>query len=84
MRMPNIVEDKRPIEYICGDRGGEALYHSTTSHGSPVTAIVPYSEDGEMAPVIWFAIYTGGDLPSQRVQGKFVETITYADPPEAS
>jgi len=44
--------------------------------GSGVESIIPYHEDGEMSPVVWFAIYMRGEI-KRRVNGKFVESVVY-------
>lgn len=43
-------------------------------HG--VTQIVAYEENGEMAPILWFAIYESENMTG-RVNGRFVSGISY-------
>jgi hypothetical protein len=40
------------------------------------TKIVPYEENGEMANVVWFAVYVD-DLIVKRVNSKFVLSVNY-------
>lgn len=51
-RDPNIVEDKRPIQVVSWENGDECRVGC-----NGVVEIVPYLEDGEMAPVTWLAVY---------------------------
>lgn len=64
-----IMEDERQIKSIHLAQEGIFI-------GLDVDAIVPYYENGEMAAVIWFAIYSG-DKIVRRVNGKFVESVVY-------
>ena len=45
-----------------------------------VLRIVPYEENGQMAPVIWLAVYKNGHHePAARLNGAFMAEIRYAD-----
>ena len=55
--MLRIIEDDRPIRSIWT---GTDWYYAT--EGEDITKIEPYEESGEMAPVLWFAIYRGDFL----------------------
>lgn len=63
-------EDKRQIKSIHLAREGIFV-------GNGVESIVAYYENGEMAAVVWFAVYSGGEI-IRRVNGKFVESVVYA------
>ena len=77
--MDNIIQDKRKIKSI--HLAQEGIFVNSwiaREVGWWVEEIVPYHENGEMAPVIWFAIYSGGKIV-RRVNGAFVESVAYAD-----
>ena len=69
--MKRIINDSRPIR---------TLVFPDTSNISvgkaDVQEILPYEENGEMASVIWFMIIKNKEI-SQRVNGKFVDSIIY-------
>ena len=71
----DIMADKRPIiRLLVPDEDGSLdSYEVGTGR---VTAIIPYYENGEMAPVVWFKIMAG-DMIWQRVNGRSVDTIIY-------
>lgn len=64
-----IIEDERQIKSIHLAKEGIFI-------GGEIDAIVAYNENGEMAAVVWFAIYSGGKI-IRRVNGKFVESVVY-------
>jgi len=72
MKEPSILmDDKRKIISIwLGDESGWRIDQND------ITAIVPYYETGEMAYVLWFAVYKGDEIIS-RVNGKFVWNVNY-------
>lgn len=65
-----IIEDKRKIKSI-------HLAEEGIFVGGEVGEIVAYNENGEMAAVVWFAIYSNGEI-IRRVNGKFVESVVYS------
>jgi len=67
---PTIMEDDRPIRGIWFEDGGEY----NTKGGFTIR---PYQENGEMAPVVWFAVYKG-DFLHTRVPGRMVG-VTYEE-----
>ena len=69
-----IMQDRRPIDYISGEDGCSVFYR--VGHQG-ITSIRPYSENGEMAPVTWFAVYAG-DTIRVRVPARFTEVV-YAE-----
>jgi hypothetical protein len=73
----SIIEDKRPIVSIgLADEYVSVNGYADVGITQIIDNIVPYYENGEMAGVIWFAIYSEGDIV-RRVNGKFVESIYY-------
>ena len=64
-----ISEDRRKIDALY-------LAQSALFVGDGVDKIVPYYENGEMSPVLWFAIYLNGTI-IRRVNSKFVESVRY-------
>jgi len=67
--METTIEDKREIKSIHTTHEGYFI-------GFANTKIVPYHENGEMASVVWFAIYEGEKI-IRRVNGSLVESIVY-------
>ena len=66
----NIIEDERPIKSI--HTANEGIFAGLNG----VDEIVPYPENGQMAVVVWFAVYFDGNLV-RRVNGAFVESVVY-------
>ena len=68
-------EDKRTIKTIFyeGDGAGEYIVG-----GNGITKIEAYGENGEMAQVVWFAIYKG-DFLWMRVNGKRIDGVIYEE-----
>ena len=66
----SIVDDKRIIQkiYLSED---EQIFLC-----KEVDAIIPYWESGDMAPVVWFAIYCDKQIV-RRVNGRLVEVVVY-------
>ena len=69
--MKTIFEDNRPIKSIFWP--DEA--NITVGVGN-VESIVPYYENGQMADVLWLAVYRNGEL-EQRVNSIFLECVLY-------
>jgi hypothetical protein len=68
------IDDERPIKGVYFDdcREGVTVGHAGT------TAIVPYYENGEMAPVVWFAVYKGKHLHARLNAAQMCEVV-YAE-----
>ncbi|MHC4509534.1 MAG: hypothetical protein ACYTAO_11340 [Planctomycetota bacterium] len=69
-----INDDPRPIESAWSDAPDEV--GATVGHQG-VTAITPYEEFGEMAPVTWLAVYRGDEL-WKRLNCAHMAEIAYA------
>jgi hypothetical protein len=67
----NILDDGRPIKSI--HTANEGIFAGLNG----VDEIVPYPENGQMAVVVWFAVYFDGKL-IRRVNGSLVESVIYA------
>lgn len=65
-----ILEDANEIKSIHTSQEGIFV------NGVDITSIIPYTESGEMAVVIWFAIYCDEKIV-RRVNGSFVESVVY-------
>ena len=52
-----IFEDEREIKGIYSDEGREGW-----TVGKTVTKIIPYQENGEMAPITWLAVYKNENI----------------------
>lgn len=74
MKIKTIVEDTRPIKYLSDD---ENQFDIFCVGREGVTKIVPYHENGQMAPVVWFAIYKE-DFLWQRIPAARLR-VTYAE-----
>ncbi len=75
--MDKIIDDTRAIKRITLE--GEDSFYEV---GSTVGKIVPYEENGEMAAITWFAIYSRENKPYPisiiaRVNSKFVDSVCY-------
>jgi hypothetical protein len=68
-----LFEDGRPIKAIMCPASN---YEFIAVGENGVTEIKGYPENGEMAPVAWFEIWKG-DIVSSRINGKYVQEITY-------
>jgi hypothetical protein len=66
-----IYNDGRPIQLLVYE--GDSILKVGSSG---VTKIEPYYENGEMAEVIWFAVWSGETITA-RVNGKYVCTVKY-------
>ena len=71
--MKSIMEDERKIKELVFPGPGE---NSISVGGGLVDEIIPYVENGEMAPVIWFAGLFEGEI-LYRYNSKYVDTISY-------
>ena len=70
----NMYDDSRKIKsLIYPDSDGVT---SVDESGNGIEKIVPYYENGEMAPVVWFAIYLNGKV-AERINGKYVGSVIY-------
>lgn len=67
--MNTILDDKRPISTIAFGPKVDDFGYSVGVSG--VTAIVAYAENGEMAPVAWFAVMIGNEVAA-RVPARMV------------
>lgn len=67
--MKTIIQDEREIAYIRTTSGNTFSYTDYK--------IIPYHENGEMAPVIWFAIVDEDGNTEFRINGKYVEILRY-------
>lgn len=77
--MKTIKEDLRRIKRITfAGLDGEGGFYSVGDNltKGKVEKIVPYEENGEMAPVLWFAIYEDDEI-AIRVNGKYIDTVQY-------
>lgn len=63
-RNPSILDLENGERYVAGT--------------SVISKIEAYEESGQMAPVVWFAIYKpGGDQPYARINSAYVRGIRY-------
>jgi hypothetical protein len=70
--MNTILDDKRPISTIAfGPTANDAGYSVGVSG---VSQIIAYAENGEMAPVAWFAVMIGNDIIA-RVPARMVMVV---------
>ena len=69
--MRKILEDEREIKRIT--MPDTTVYEVGKFQ---CTKIQPYEENGEMAYVVWFAVYIG-DLITARVNSKYIDTVQY-------
>jgi len=67
----NIISDERPIVRLY-----TAQDSSFAVGNFGVTIIKPYTENGEMALILWFEIYKGDEVVA-RVNGRYVESVHY-------
>ena len=67
-------EDPRPIKRIIWPGDNEP---SATTGENGIEKIIPYHENGEMAPIVWLAIYCNGEI-TQRVNSKHLDSILYS------
>ena len=66
--MKTIMEDGREIVSL--NVGQETTY-------AGLGKITPYHENGEMAAVVWFAVYDKDNQLIRRINGSHVESIKY-------
>jgi len=74
-----ILDDQREIKRITFPvlGGDECFYEIGMNIGDKkITKILPYEENGEMASIIWFAIYVGDEI-LYRVNSKYIDTVQY-------
>jgi len=75
MKIETIANDEREIERI-----EIFTQHScdiiSYSKRDGYTKIIPYHENGEMSPIVWFAIVKA-DIVVSRVNSKYVQCIDY-------
>ena len=69
--MTKTIDDKRPIKRIHFPDGG-----SIGVNRQCIEKIEPYHENGQMAPILWFAIYKKGKI-FQRLNSAHIEGIEY-------
>lgn len=69
-QIQTIFEDTRPIKSIHSEHQGYFV-------GGEISSIDAYHENGEMAAVLWYAIYDNAGNIIERVNGKFVVSIAY-------
>lgn len=74
MTQPMHPNYERPIRSI--EMNGDWQSHYTVGNAD-ITKIEPYFESGEMAGIVWFAIYIN-DVLVHRVNNRFVSCVTYA------
>lgn len=73
--MKTMIEDEREISGIFGPN---EEWEIQAVGDCAVDKIECYTENGEMAPIVWFAIYRyGKSEPHSRVNSKYVETVVY-------
>jgi hypothetical protein len=81
MKITNIMDDPRPIQFVVSVSPipDEARYWSTQKTSEDYyrcDAIVPYHENGNGAPLVWFAIVRNGETIA-RVNSLHVVDIDY-------
>lgn len=72
--MKNIYEDKREIKFISHDSENCSWVYEIGKSG--VEKILPYQENGEMAPVLWFSVFKNNEI-FIRLNGKYVTHVAY-------
>ena len=72
-KVKSIFEDDRPIQILVWPGPGEQ-HIKTGSDG--VEKIIPYYEAGQMADVVWLAVYRNGTL-AQRINSAHIDTLSY-------
>ena len=78
MIVPKLIDDPRPIHWAesassrCQGELGAAV------GGDGVTRIVPYEENGQMAPVTWLAVYKGDEIVA-RLNAAEMAKIQYVE-----
>jgi len=75
VKMTNIIECDQIITGLRTNDGW--IYISDISTWFDITKIVPYYENGEMAAVVWFALYRNDKIIG-RINGRHVIEIKYA------
>lgn len=76
MSVTTTIDDKRLISTIAWGPTDMDAGYSVGVNG--VTHIVPYHENGEYAPVVWFAVHMGAEIIA-RVPARMV-MIVYQPP----
>ena len=74
MSETSMTEDKRRVVYLGGP--DELEIHVGEDD---VTRIDCYEENGQSAPVAWFAVWEGDRL-AYRINAAFISEVVYADP----
>ena len=82
MDVTQILDDEREISTLCTHGEAGFCYFLGGHNMDSATKIVPYTENGQLAPVIWFAIYKGNRICA-RVNGAMVEVIKYKEDNDA-
>lgn len=77
--MKNLLNDGRPIESAWTHMAVEDGDLGATVGHNGVTKIVPYTENGQMAAVVWLAVYAG-DTIWKRLNAAHMAEITYKKP----
>jgi hypothetical protein len=70
-RILPLIDDKRKIKCLVFEDETEIK-----AGGLICDEIIPYQENGEMAPITWFACYRDSIL-IQRVNSKYIALVTY-------
>ena len=76
MQVLKIDEYEREIESLVVSEYG-TIEIGLESTNFPISAIIPYHEIGDSAPVVWYAIYGGENTLISRVNGRYVISIEY-------
>ena len=73
VKSTKMIDDPRPIQSVwdAADQG-----HGATVGLNDVTAITYYEENGDMAPVFWFAVWKG-DIITKRLNGACMAVVRY-------
>ena len=78
MKIKRIIEDNPilcPIKRITFPK--EQFYEvGMNIAGKKITKILPYEENGEMASIIWFAIYADEEIIC-RANSRHIDTVQY-------
>jgi len=69
--MKNIISEEKRIKML-------VLNDGTLIENCSDMSILPYNENGQMAPVVWFKVRKKGVM-IQRVNGTYVQQIIYEE-----
>ena len=72
VKSTKMIDDPRPIHAVW-DADGQV---GATVGLNDVTAITYYEENGDMAPVFWFAVWKG-DIITKRLNGAHMAVVRY-------